>query len=45
LGALEWEFELESSQNYTIIVKLEKKSRKKKNRLRGCLGIVVGFEE
>jgi len=45
MGASAWEFELEKSQNLTIIVELEKKAKRKKNRLRGCLGIVVGFED
>lgn len=45
LGSTYWEFELEQSQNLTIIVKLEKKAKKKKDRLRGCLGIVIGFLE
>ncbi len=45
MGSNEWEFELNQSENLTIIVKLERKSKKRRNRLRGCLGIVVGFEE
>lgn len=45
LGSTEWEFELKKSQNLTISIVLEQKSKKKKNRLRGCLGIVVGFGE
>lgn len=45
LGSTVWEFELEKSQNLTITVVLERKSKRKKNRLRGCLGIVVGFED
>lgn len=44
-GTNYWEFELDRSQNLTIIVELERKAKKKKDRLRGCLGIVVGFAE
>ncbi len=44
-GSNVWEFELERSQNLTIIVQLERKAKKKKNRLRGCLGVVIGFKE
>ncbi len=40
-----WEFELNRSQNLTIIVELERKARKKKNRLKGCLGVVIGFAD
>jgi len=40
-----WEFELDRSQNLTIIVKLERKARKKRDRLQGCLGILVGFAD
>lgn len=40
-----WEFELDRSQNLTIIVELEQKAKKKKDRLRGCLGIIVGFAD
>ncbi|MBN2891978.1 MAG: hypothetical protein JXL97_08935 [Bacteroidales bacterium] len=40
-----WEFQLEQSQNLTITVKLDQKAKRKKDRLRGCLGIVVGFYE
>ena len=43
LGSHFWEFELEESQNLTIIVQLERKARRRKDRLRGCLGIVIGF--
>jgi len=38
-----WEFELNRSQNLTIIIELERRAKKKKNRLKGCLGVVVGF--
>ncbi len=43
LGSTYWEFELEQSQNLTITVEIEQKAKKKSQRLRGCLGIVVGF--
>lgn len=45
IGSNYWEFELEQSQNLIITVKLERKSKKKKDRLRGCLGIIIGFSE
>jgi hypothetical protein len=44
-GSNVWEFELDRSQNLTIIVQLEQKAKKKKFRLQGCLGIVIGFKE
>lgn len=44
-GALNWEFELEQSQNLTIIVKIEQIAKKKSDRMRGCVGIVIGFKE
>ena len=45
IGSLNWEFELEQSQNLTIIVKLEQIAKKKSERMRGCIGIVIGFSE
>ena len=42
-GSNYFEFDCDSSQNLTITVILEKKSKKKKDRLRGCLGVVIGF--
>ena len=44
-GSNYWEFELDQSQNLTIIVSLEQRAKKKKDRLRGCLGIIIGFGE
>ena len=44
-GSNYWEFELDQSQNLTIIVSLEQRAKKKKDRMRGCLGIIIGFSE
>lgn len=44
IGSSYWEFELERSQNLTVTVELERKAKKKKHRLKGCLGVVIGFE-
>jgi len=43
LGSNSFEFTPESSQNLTIKVELEQKAKRKKKRLKGCMGIVVGF--
>ena len=43
LGSTYFEFKPDHSFNGEIIVKLERKARRKKNRLRGCLGVVIGF--
>ena len=42
-GSNYYEFEPEQSQNLKITVTIEKKSFWKKNRMKGCLGIIVGF--
>ncbi len=43
LGSTYFEFKPDHSFNGEIIVKIERKAKRKKDRLRGCLGIVVGF--
>lgn len=43
IGSNEFEFELANTQNLNIEIKIEKKAKKKKYRIKGCLGIVVGF--
>lgn len=45
IGSNVFEFKLQNTQNLNIIVKIEKKTKKKKFRVKGCLGIVVGFME
>jgi len=45
LGSNEFEFVLNNTQNLLIEVAIEKKAKRKKYRLKGCLGIVVGFKE
>ncbi len=42
-GSTYFEFTAEESQNLTIKVEIEQIAKKKKHRLKGCLGIVVGF--
>jgi hypothetical protein len=44
-GSNQWEFSLNKTQNLKITVKLERKAKRRKNRLKGCLGIVVGFKD
>ncbi len=43
IGSNSWEFEVEESKNYKIEVQIEKKAKKKKQRLRGCMGVLIGF--
>jgi len=43
LGSNYFEFAPQTSQNLTIKVELEQKAKRKKKRLKGCMGIVVGF--
>ncbi len=43
LGVNYFEFEPDHSMNVTIKVEIERKAKRKKDRLQGCLGIVVGF--
>ncbi len=42
-GSNHFEFAPETSQNLTIKIELERKARWKRKRLKGCMGIVVGF--
>ncbi len=43
IGSLSWEFTPKQSMNLTITVEIEQKAKRKKDRVQGCLGIVVGF--
>lgn len=43
VGTNYWEFEPETSQNLKITVEVEQVAKKKKLRIQGCLGVVVGF--
>ncbi len=43
MGTNYFEFTPERSQNIKIVVKLERKAKRKKYRIQGCLGIVVGY--
>ncbi len=43
LGTNYFEFTPDHSMNVEITVKIERKAKRRKDRVRGCLGIVVGF--
>ena len=42
-GCNYWEYKPEQSQNLKITVKVEQKAKSKNKRMRGCMGIVIGF--
>lgn len=44
-GSNYWEFEPSESMNLVIHVEIEKKAKRKKSRLQGCIGVIVGYLE
>jgi len=38
-----YEFIATKTENLKITIRIEKKAKRRKNRLKGCLGIIIGY--